>query len=525
MTKAGVIEPSTNPWLSPVVLVRKKDGTIQQVIDDLHQSCIFTSLDAGSAYWASPVQPQDRPKTAFSDRARVWQFRRMPYGLKTAPQIFQRTVNIMLYSVLGYHTTAYLDDVVIFSRSTEEHLGNIETLKLLHRAGLRLNPGKCEIAIRKLEFLGFEVSVLNPQNLTAIVEMSRPKDVRGVRRFLGATEFFHRYIAIGACLMQRNTEGIPHTVAYFSRKKSGPETCYSTTDSEALTIVEAVRVFNPYVYGQKFTVYTDHRPLVYVFTRGTKDVSMLKDPTWAQIVEYLEGGLVPFAKLPASLADFEVGNGVLYHLQDSGDQILCRIIKKVACPLERVSADLIQLPLTERGNIYTLVIVDHLSRYVELVPLPDKLAETIATSFIDSSVTVYEPPLELQTDGGAEFNNNLMASVCRELQTKFKLTLPYNLQANGMGHPIDISIGLTMKPVYDDAAPHILRHRLQLAWTAAQEACSKARVGWTRDYDWKIRKHLSLKDHWFSQRCNPCSAEQAWLMFYADASIEVEPII
>jgi len=228
----------------------------------------------------------------------------------------------------------------------------------------------------------------------------------------------------------------------------------------------------------------------------------MKDPTWAQTIEYLEGVTLPVAKLPTSVAEFEVANGVLYHLQNTNDRILRQVVvprqlrdsalrlshasplsahpgifrtynkaksmfffpnmlsytkrfvktcpdcqrkkghstknaplasaPEVSRPLERVSADLIKLPQTEKGNLYALVLVDHLSRYVELVPLPDKRAETIATAIIDNFITVYGPPMELQTDGGAEFNNNLLAAVCTELQMKFKLTLPYHPQANGL---------------------------------------------------------------------------------------------
>ncbi|XP_063588656.1 uncharacterized protein LOC134765795 [Penaeus indicus] len=185
--------------------------------------------------------------------------------------------------------------------------------------------------------------------------MSRPKDVRGVRRFLGAAGFFRRHIDGFARFASSSFD-------FFDKEEQGS------------------KGFRPIVYGQKFTVYTDHRPLVYVFIRKTKSPRMsrwcidlqhynfdiykrgaihhvpdmisrgessavaaateiledndplvlhaeqLKNPTWAQIVEYLEGGLVPTAKLPASLAEFEVGNGVLYHLQDSGDRILCRVV-------------------------------------------------------------------------------------------------------------------------------------------------------------------------------------------------------
>ena len=349
MHAAGVIEPSISPWMSPVVLVRKKTGDVrfcvdfriinsftiannyplpplQTMIDDLHDSKVFTSLDARSAYWAIPVEPSDRPKTAFSDGSRLWQFRRMPYGLRTAPQTFQKTINLVLSSVLGRHTAAYLDDVVIFSPNMEEHLVHLkETLNLLHQAGLRLNSDKCDIAVSEFKFLGFIVSskgiLPDPEKCKAINEMPRPTNAKGVRRFLGATGFFRRHIpqyakiavplthltkkdtkftwtdesqeafdklkvklttapalrnpdykkpfevhcdaskiAVGACLMQKGDDGTPHAIAYFSRKTKGAEVRYSATDSEALAAVEAVRAFDPYIYGRKFTIMTDHRP-------------------------------------------------------------------------------------------------------------------------------------------------------------------------------------------------------------------------------------------------------------------------
>jgi len=235
MLSADVIEPSVSPWLSPVVLVRKRDGTIrfcvdfrelnkittgdtyplpriEELLDTLGRSEFFTVLDARSAYWSVPLNPNDRAKTAFTDGTHLYQFKRMPYGLKTAPATFQRMINLILTPVLGRHSLAYLDDFVIHSASFDEHLQHVDvTLNLLSDAGFKLNPSKCEFAKSSFKFLGFKVSAEgiapDPEEVQAIDSMLIPRNVCEVRRFLGAAVFFsetHTWICSHCCSLNRS---------------------------------------------------------------------------------------------------------------------------------------------------------------------------------------------------------------------------------------------------------------------------------------------------------------------------------
>jgi len=463
MLKNGVIESSTSPWLSPVVLVKKKDGSlmfcvnyrnlnavttadtfplprIDELIDELGPSDTFTTLDARAAYWSVEVHPEDRPKTAFSDGYRLFQFRRLPFGLSTAPTTFQRTMNFVLSSVLGHHTLAYLDDVVVYSRGFSQHLKDLEeTLQLLAAAGLKLNIEKCKFAATTINFLGFTISPegVSPHQdkVAAILATPAPRTVKEVRRFLGATGFFRKHIegyatsaaplhlllkkgqswkwekdqqqafeelkkrlasapvlrqpdftqpfelhtdassiALGAALIQRDHDGAPHAIAYYSMKLRDPATHYPAIDCEALAVVEGVRVFDSYLYGRKFLIYTDHRPLVYIFKHRTKSPRMTRyahdlsyydfeirykegptnyvpdllsrqiaaidvrelssqelaleqrqDPALQDISSYLSDGTVPKKKPPVSLSDFEMKDGVLYRLLHLPDKIVYQL--------------------------------------------------------------------------------------------------------------------------------------------------------------------------------------------------------
>jgi len=746
MLSQGVIEHSTSPWHSPIVLVRKKDGStrfcidyrglnsiteqdaypmprIDELIDQLHGTMWFTALDARSAYWTVDVSPDDRPKTAFSDGHRLFQFRKLPFGLATAPSTFQRAVNCVLSSVLGRHTIAYLDDVVVHSNNFDDHLRHLdETLSLLLKAGFRLNRKKCVFATDTFKFLGFKISPKgvepDPDKVAAIQKMPQPRNQKEVRRFLGCTGFFRKHIkqysniaapltsltrkdakfawgqpeeiafqslktalisapvlskpdfdrsfeihtdasgvAIGACLMQSDDEGRLQPVAYFSRKLRDAETRYPAIDCEALAVVEGVRAFDCYVYGRRFYIYTDHRPLTYVFSRKTKSLRMtrwshelsfynyilkykqgtqhrvpdqlsravaatelhnrdpddlrrhqLEDPLWKEVIEYLEERNLPRRRLPLTLEEFELRDGVLYHVRHLPDRVLhqlvvpktlrgsamhlahssataghpgvyrtycklrdyfyfpnmlaavkeyvgtCRSCQKrkgmayraplaaapqASYPLERVSADLMELEVTSQGNRYVLAFIDQLTRYVQLIPLPSKDAETVADAFINQFVTVFGPPRLLQTDNGREFKNNLFKRVCELASVQTIFTTAFHPQANGMiertnrvvknalatlleasplewdellpyvrlamnsavhrsvgdqplylltGHIGTYPVGNSNYEETDHEAAQSFAARLRRAREIAVETSVQAREGWARDYNRRTRK-------------------------------------
>ncbi|KAI4896830.1 hypothetical protein NFI96_026674, partial [Prochilodus magdalenae] len=160
MLKEGIIEPSTSPWSAPVVLVPKKDGgtrlcidyralnaktyldgfpmpQVQEICESLYGANIFSSLDLKSGYWQVSMDSKSILKTAFVVRNNLYHFVRMPFGLKNAAATFQRLRNIVLKDVLGKFCFVYIDDIVVYSRTVEQHLRHLQhVFDLLGKAAL-----------------------------------------------------------------------------------------------------------------------------------------------------------------------------------------------------------------------------------------------------------------------------------------------------------------------------------------------------------------------------------------------------
>ena len=222
LLEEGLIEKATGPWAAPVVLVRKKNGKIRLCVDyrDLNSITIkdayplpriddmldsfgkakwFTSLDLASGYWQVEMDEKDRPKTAFITQFGTYQFKVMPFGLCNALATFQRLMDEVFRGLLWKFVMVYLDDVIIYSETFEQHLEHLQIVfNRLKKAGLKLNPDKCDFVKSELEFLGHVVSDkgirTDPAKIEKVKNFPIPTNITQLRGFLGLALYYRRFV-------------------------------------------------------------------------------------------------------------------------------------------------------------------------------------------------------------------------------------------------------------------------------------------------------------------------------------------
>ena len=209
--------------LKQVVMVCKKDGThrfcvnyrrlnattkadqfpiprTDDLLDQIGKSKYFSTLDLASGYWQIPVHPDFQAKTAFTIPSGLYEFKVMPFGLTNAPAVFQCLMQRVLMGLNPLEgpdmVTVYIDDILVFSRTLDEHLQSV--LQRLKQAGLKLNPQKCHFITQEVEYLGHIITPdglkTNPRLVEAVVNFPTPNNVQQVRQFLGLSSFYRRFI-------------------------------------------------------------------------------------------------------------------------------------------------------------------------------------------------------------------------------------------------------------------------------------------------------------------------------------------
>lgn len=660
LLEQGVVEESHSPWSSPVLLVPKKDGSyrfcvdfrglnsvteraeyplprVDECVESLAGSVVFTTLDLASGYWQVEVESEDRPKTAFSSDQGHFQFVTMPMGLCGAPATFQRLMDLVLRGLHWTSVLVYLDDIIIFAKSFREHQEKLaEVLTRLRGAGLKLKPSKCCFARPQVAFLGHIVSAAGVQtDLTKTEKVSEwpvPTNVSELRSFLGLASYYRRFVkdfamiaapltdltgkrksfvwteqahyafsllkqklcstpilaypifdptcpfslktdasdvGLGAIVTQMQC-GAERVIAYGSRKLNPAEKNYSVSEREALAVVWGMSHFRQYLYGQKFLVLTDHRPITFLktmkdpkgkFARWIQEVSsydfdiaykagkihqdadalsrypevpvMLSSATATtaatsliadedlvrkaqhddpvlQIVinqvrldqrppfkgRWRNGALGAYRRVwhqlrlrqdvlircsPDMAARLVVPedliSDVLRHVHDEVSaghlgvektfhQVRERFywpgyagnvekyvrscpvcqersgpVPKASAPLQPITVhrpfqmiamDFLELPRSNCGNKYCLVVSDYYTRWPEAFALPDMQAATVARVLVDGIVCRHGVPDVIHSDRGGSFENAVIRQLCIMLGMQKVRTSPYHPESDGL---------------------------------------------------------------------------------------------
>jgi len=218
----GFIRPSTSPWGAPALFAKKKDGSlrlcidyrrlnrvtiknkypmprIDDLFDQLKGARCFSKIDLRSGYYQLRVREEDIPKTAFRTRYGHYEFTVMPFGLTNAPAAFMDLMNRIFRAYLDQVVIVFVDDILIYSSSEEEHEAHLRVvLQLLREHQLYAKFSKCEFWLSEVKFLGHVISdkgvTVDPEKVEAVMGWQRPKSVFEIQSFLGLAGYYRRFV-------------------------------------------------------------------------------------------------------------------------------------------------------------------------------------------------------------------------------------------------------------------------------------------------------------------------------------------
>ena len=353
LVENDIIEPiQESDWVSNIVTVQKPNGSLRLCLDlrDLNSSIVTTQyplphmdevflnlkdcsiysvIDLKHAFLQVPLHSESRPLTAFITHEGLFQYKRIPFGLASAPCAFQKLMTEILGNRKGVQI--FMDDVLIGGSTQTEHDERLKyVVETLHAAGFSLNTEKSKTSLSEIKFMGHIISEAgirpDPDKVESIESAPPPKTPQEVKSFLGMTAFYAKFVpnyskvtepllkltrkavawewldaqqkayksllqyikerttlsvfdpeksteiqvdasssGLGAALCQRDSENNTHIIAFASRTLTQAEKNYAVIEREALAISFAVQKWKTFLWGTEFQIHTDHRPLVSIF--------------------------------------------------------------------------------------------------------------------------------------------------------------------------------------------------------------------------------------------------------------------
>jgi hypothetical protein len=348
----GYVRESMSPCAVPVLLVPKKDGTwrmcvdcravnnitvkyrhpiprLDDMLDELHGSCIFSKIDLKSGYHQIRMKEGDEWKTAFKTKYGLYEWLVMPFGLTNAPSTFMRLMNHVLRAFIGKFVVVYFDDILVYSKNLNEHIEHLRyVFDVLRCEKLYANFKKCTFCMERVVFLGYVISTkgieVDEEKVKAIKEWPTPRSITEVRSFHGLASFYRRFVKDFSTIAAPLTEVIKKNVgfhwgdnqenafatikerlcsapvlalpdfnkafeiecdasglgigavlmqdrrpiAFFSEKLSGASLKYPTYDKELYALVRALETWQHYLWTREFVIHTDHESLKHLKGQG-----------------------------------------------------------------------------------------------------------------------------------------------------------------------------------------------------------------------------------------------------------------
>ena len=295
---------------------------LDDLLDELHGANIFSKIDLKSGYHQIRMKKGDEWKTAFKTKFGLYEWLVMPFGLTNAPSTFMRLMHHVLRDFIGRFVVVYFDDILVYSRSLDDHLGHLrQVLSVLRKNTLYANIEKCTFCVDNIVFLGFVVGrngvQVDPEKIKAIQEWPTPKSVGDIRSFHGLASFYRRFVPnfstiasplnelvkknvaftwgekqeqAFALLKEKLTKApvlaLPdfsktfelecdasgvgvgavllqggHPIAYFSEKIHCATLNYPTYDKELYALIRALQTWEHYLVSKEFVIHSDHQSL------------------------------------------------------------------------------------------------------------------------------------------------------------------------------------------------------------------------------------------------------------------------
>uniref|UniRef100_A0A6N2LEE9 Reverse transcriptase domain-containing protein n=1 Tax=Salix viminalis TaxID=40686 RepID=A0A6N2LEE9_SALVM len=325
----GFIRPSNSPWGASVLLVRKKDGT--------HRLCIdYRQLNRITMKEQMKIKGADVTKTAFRTRYGHYEFLVLPFGLTNAPAFFMDLMNRVFQPCLDKFVVVFIDDILVYSKSFEEHEGHLrQILQTLREHPLYAKLSKYEFWLKRVTFLGHVISAegvfVDPQKVEAVLKWERPTSVTEIRSFLGLAGYYRRFIEGFSLITQKNKKWVwseecersfqelkrrlttapvltlpsgiegfvvysdasgkglgcvlmqhGKVIAYASRQLKTHEVNYPVHDLELAAVVFALKIWRHYLLKSRTQIFTDHKSLKYLMSQ--KELNM-QHRRWVELIK------------------------------------------------------------------------------------------------------------------------------------------------------------------------------------------------------------------------------------------------